>query len=116
MEVLIPLFAITAIAFVAIIHTIVRHRERINIIEKGLSNEDIKALYSRQFAKSDPLASLKWGMLFTFGGLAVLVGNFLHEQYRMEEGATLGLVALFVGIALVIFYGIAGKNPKPPAP
>ena len=81
------------------------------MIEKGLSSEEIKAMYTRDVSR-DPLSSLKWGLLFVLAGMALLLGNFLHEHYLVEEGVMVGLVCLFVGIGLVIFYSIASKKVK----
>ncbi len=101
----------TFLGAVFIIGISTKHRERMTMIEKGMSGEDIKALYTREF-KRDPLSSLKWGLLLVLAGVAILVTNYLHTQYGMEEGAGIGIVLLFVGIGLVIFYTIAGKkNP-----
>ena len=107
----IPIFFFACTATVWIVWLLVRHRERINMVEKGMSSEDIKALYSRQIYR-DPLSSLKWGMLFVFGGVAVLFGNFLVERYDVQPPVILGMVILFVGIALVLFYTLAAKRPK----
>lgn len=114
--ILIPLFGICGIVATLIIYFSLRHKERLTVIEKGMSPEDIRALYSRQLMPRDPLSSLKWGMLLVFGGLAILIGNFLHDRYSTNDGITAGLVILMVGLALVIFYGFAAKHEKPPVP
>ncbi len=82
----------------------------ITMIEKGLSDDAMKALYSKKEWRRDPLSSLKWGLLFLLAGIAILLGNFLHVHFNLEEGAIIGLVCLFVGIGLVIFYSIASKK------
>jgi len=108
------LFAVffTFLGAIIIIGISTKHRERMTMIEKGMSGEDIKALYTREF-KRDPLASLKWGLLLVLAGLAIFVSNYLHSQYGMGDEAGLGIVMLFVGIGLVLFYTIAGKkNPQ----
>ena len=102
----------TFLGAIIIIGISTKHRERMTMMEKGMSGDDIKALYTREL-KRDPLASLKWGLLLVLAGVAVLLTNYLHTQYGMEEGAGIGIVLLFVGIGLVIFYSIAGKkNPQ----
>ena len=108
-EFLIPIFFFMAVAAVFIIHISTRHRERMSMVEKGLNSEDIKALYTREMRR-DPLSSLKWGILLVLAGTAVLLGNFLHVHYGVEEGAIIGLVCLAVGIGLVLFYSIASKK------
>ncbi len=81
------------------------------MVEKGLSGEEIKAMYAKDF-KRDPLNSLKWGILFVLAGLAILLGNLLHEYYRVEGGVIVGLVGVFIGAGLLLFYAIATKKIK----
>jgi hypothetical protein len=87
-EVAVPIVFFALIASVILVAIFSRHRERLTMIEKGLSSEEIKAMYSRGTTRHDPLSSLKWGILFVLGGLAVLIGNFLHVQYDVEEDET----------------------------
>jgi Na+/melibiose symporter-like transporter len=109
-EVAVPIVLFSAIAAVFFVWVTSRHRERMSMIEKGLSSDEIKAMYSRD-VKRDPLNSLKWGLLFLLTGVAVMTGNFLHNQYGMEEGpAMISTICLFVGIGLVLFYSIASKK------
>ena len=108
-EVLIPITMFLSVAAVFIIWIVTRHRERITMIEKGLTNDEIKAMYHREI-KRDPLASLKWGLMAVLAGAAILLGNYLNVQFNVDEGAIFGLVLLFVGIGLVMFYSIASKK------
>lgn len=105
---------ITLIVFLflsAIIVTYIttRHREKMTMMEKGLTSEEIKAMYTRDI-KRNPLTSLKWGILFVFGGLAIILGNYLHTQFFVDEGVIVGMVCLFAGIALLLFYTLAAKK------
>jgi hypothetical protein len=90
-----------------------RHKERITIIEKGLQTEEIKALYMRGVWKTSPLSSLKWGMLCIAFGLAIIVGMWLRATFMVETWTIAGLVALFAGIALLVFYAIASRKVNP---
>ena len=108
-EVLIPMLGIVATAAVLITYFSSRHKERITMIEKGLSGDEIKALYARD-VRRDPLGSLKWGILSVLAGIAIMLGNYLHDYYAVDEGVIVGMVFLFVGIGLVAFYGIASKK------
>jgi hypothetical protein len=89
-----------------------RHRERMTIIERGLKPEDLKALYDRGSFRFTLGSSLKWGMVFVGIGLAILVGMWLRTAYMVEEGVFPGLIALFGGIGLVVYYLIAGRKPQ----
>ncbi len=106
----VPIILFLSIAAVIIVAISTRHRERLAMLEKGVSSDLIAAMKARSPYVAHPLVSLKWGILFVMGGLAILLGNYLHQVYLMEEGAIIGLLALFVGIGLVIFYLIAAKR------
>lgn len=105
--VLIVFFSLTVIAGMI---AFTRHRERMTMLEKGVSAEDIRALYSHGAFKINPLSSLKWGIVFITVGIAILLGMWLTATFHMEEGVYPGLIALFGGVGLVIFYVIAQKR------
>ena len=108
-EVIIPVVLFIAIAAILISYITSKHRERMAIITKGMASDDIKAIYTHEIKRS-PLGSLKWGILFVMAGLAVLVGNYLRDRFYVEDGVVIGLVCLFVGIGLVLFYALATKK------
>ena len=88
-----------------------RHRERMGMIEKGMKAEDIKAMFGRSFEEPHPLTSLKWGIVLVSVGLAVMLGLFLHSAYTNIEGGIFpGLVAVFGGAGLILFYVIANRK------
>lgn len=101
-------FVMTAAVLITMIAS--RHRERITMIEKGMSSEDIKALFTRGQFRTNPLTVLKWGLLLVFVGLGILLGNYLDAAYGVRDGVMVGLVALFGGIGLTVFYGFAAKK------
>jgi hypothetical protein len=85
------------------------------MIEKGMAAEEIKSLYARSAwrsgpGRSDPLSSLKWGMICIGVGAAILLGMWLRDAYMMSEGVYPGLIALFGGIGLILFYFIAPRR------
>ncbi len=108
-EVAIPIMFFIVLGTIWVVWLFARHRERMTMVEKGMSSEDMKALYAKQI-HHDPLSSLKWGLLFVLAGVAIMLGNFLHYHYGVDEGAIVGMVILFVGIGLVAFYSIAAKK------
>ncbi len=112
LEILIPI--VFFLAFGAVLGTIIltRHKERMTMIEKGMNAEDIKSLYVKQTFQTNPLASLKWGIVLIGIGTAVIVGMWLRNSFMYDEGIFPGLIATFGGIALVLFYFIAGKRQQ----
>ena len=109
-EILIPIVFFFTIGAVIGTFLLTRHKERMNMIEKGLKAEDIKSLYDRQTWKTDPLTSLKWGMVLVCVGVAIMLGVWLRENYIFNDGIIPGLIATFGGVGLVLFYVIAGKK------
>lgn len=111
-EFMIPVILFLSTAAVIISFIISRHKERMAMLEKGLKSEEIKALYTKDYHWS-PLSSLKWGILFIMGGLAVLAGYELRRTVSFDEGVTIGgIVPLFLGVGLLIFYVFASKKHK----
>lgn len=108
----IPIVSVIFSTIVAVIFLVTRHRERITMITKGLTPEEVKAYYTKSLTIGDSLNSLKWGILFVFVGAALLVGNFLRERYSLDDGVTFGIVCICAGCALLIFYVIASKKAQ----
>jgi hypothetical protein len=108
-EILIPLSFFIGLAIVIAMHIKARHRERTMLIEKGASSDEIRALFTRTW-KENPLSSLKWGILFVMGGIALLVGNILYDRFFIQPPAIFGMIIFFVGIGLLLFYTIASKK------
>jgi Domain of unknown function (DUF6249) len=109
--IVITLFSI--VGGVLVLWLVTRHRERTTMLEKGFKPEEMKELYRRgAFASPNPLSSLKWGLVFTMIGIAVVLAMFLDSVYNLEEGIYFGLISLFGGMGLVIFYAITSKKVK----
>jgi hypothetical protein len=87
-----------------------RHRERTMMIQKGLGAEDIKALYTRSFQQVNPLISLKWGLVLIGIGIGVILAIWLRDVYGYNEGVYPGMIALFGGVGLLLFYLFARKR------
>jgi len=89
-----------------------RHKERMTIIDKGLTPEDMKALYTTWSKPASPLSSLKWGILLCMVGLAVILGVWLHSMYFLGDGVIPGLIGVFGGAGLILYYRIASKKER----
>jgi len=111
-EVLIPIVFFLTVAAIWGSFILTRHRERLNMIDKGLKSEDIKSLYERQAMKTNPLISLKWGIVLVCVGVAIILGVWLRENYLFNDGIIPGMIATFGGFGLVLFYFIAAKKPQ----
>jgi len=105
------IFFFTSVSVVLGSWIFTRHRERMEMIDKGMKSEDIKALYSTGARNPNPLSSLRWGILAVGTGFAILAGMALHGWYGASEGVFPALITLFAGIGLILFYFIARKHP-----
>jgi preprotein translocase subunit YajC len=113
-EVLIPITFFVLIGVLLYYGITSRHKERMTMLEKGFSAEQMRSLAHREFRGYSPLSSLKWGIIIVAIGLAIIVGNFLRAIYNVDESIVVGVVFLFAGLALVIFYFIASKKMQEP--
>lgn len=114
MESLVPIsiVGITFLSIVAIVGSVVltRHRERTMMIQKGLTPEEIKAIYAGDNAPANPLRPLKWGLVLIGVGVAIILSLWLETAYHVDEGIYPALIALFGGAALVAFHLIARRR------
>lgn len=91
-------------------------RLRNRLIDKGLVDEKVKFLYSKD-NKTLVLSNLKWGMVLVGVGIAAMVGQFF--PYFSDEGV-LGLMLTFAGFGFLIYYFVAssqmsnGNDQTPP--
>ena len=90
-----------------------KHRERMSLIEKGLTPEEVKAYFADANVKpKNPYSSLKWGILLTFLGIGIFVANLLEGMYDVEEGVMMGIVVLCAGLGFLVYYGIVSSKIK----
>jgi hypothetical protein len=103
-EVLIPI-SVFAMVF-GIVYLVVRKKERMALIEKGLTAD---VLESHKHAPS----SLKWGLVFLGVGIGILVGRILAEYTTLgEEESFFSMVFLFGGLSLLVYYFIEKNMEK----
>lgn len=88
-----------------------RHRERMRLIEKGLSPEEVKQFFKDE-KRCDPFRGLKWGIIFIFLGGAIIISNLLYEIFDLEDGYTIGFVILSLGLAFLTYYLIIKNKLK----
>lgn len=90
-----------------------KHRERMRLIEKGLTPDEVKAYFSETNSKPrNPYSSLKWGILLTFLGIGIFLANLFEGIYDLEEGVMMGIIILFAGIGFLVYYGVVSSKLK----
>ena|SRR5438105_2165115 len=112
---LIPLFAIIftfgipGIIIFWYLHN--RHKERMRLIEKGLSAAEVKDYFKGFNAKSGPntYRSLKWGILLTMIGIGIFIGIVLEEA-GFTESLVPVMILLFAGLGFLIYYAVLNSK------
>ncbi|RFM32467.1 DUF6249 domain-containing protein [Chitinophaga silvisoli] len=97
---IVSLAAFAAIFGIAYIYLVSRHRERMNILEKGAD--------ASMFIKEGQ--SLKYGLLAVGIALGILAGAQLKAMGVEKNTSYLSMVFLFSGISLIIYYLISRRS------
>lgn len=90
-----------------------KHRERMRLIEKGLTPEEVKAYFADANVRpKNPYASLKWGILLTFLGIGIFLANMIESMYDIEEGVMMGIIILCAGLGFLVYYAVVSSKIK----
>ena len=112
-EIVVPIFLFGGTAAVLWKYFEGRHKERMAMIEKGVSPADFKSASPIRLWQGSVLSNLKWGLLLIFAGAGWLIGEQLQYHFGFrEESAIFGTILITGGLALIIFYLIATKKLK----
>ena len=111
-EIIVPifgmLFAIGLPLLIAFWAIYTKHRERMRLIEKGLTPEEAKRYFSSPEVKhKNPYGALKFGIILLFLGMGIFLANILEEVYDFGDGVTFGLIILSLGLGFVVYFIIA---------
>lgn len=107
-EVLVPLIVFASIFGIVYVVITARHRQRMAMIEKGITPADM-------MERKDPHRSLKYGLLGVGVGIGLLLG-YLFQKYAMVNSEDNPLpyfimVTICGGIALIVHHWIVrGKE------
>lgn len=90
-----------------------KHKERMKLIDKGLTPEEVKAYYTTSEKKPrNPYSSLKWGILLTFLGAGLFIMYILTEFTDMDDSVTPGFLLFFGGLGFLVYYFIVRSVVK----
>ena len=93
-----------------IVKVVSDNRIRRMLIEKGEVNENIQYLFADKLSRNVP-SSLKWGMVLIAVGVAFILGQILDFGMD-EETATIAMMFIFGGAALVVYYFLGSQMLK----
>ncbi len=98
LAVLVPVFG-SIILFVKILTD---YYLRKRMVDKGLVNENAIELLKKHDTQTGKYGSLKWGLLVLFGGIGLIVINYL--DYRHDSPLPFGMFAVFLSLGFLIYY------------
>ena len=109
LEFLIPIVFLGSVAMVIYYIVKFRNSERLAIIEKGLSEEQLSYfMKAKRIRLLSNETTLKLSVLLIGIGLAILIGNFVPHD--MQDAIIGGLVFVLPGIGLLWVYKHLGSK------
>ncbi|MGC1241150.1 MAG: DUF6249 domain-containing protein [Chryseosolibacter sp.] len=108
-DVLLPLTILGTIgtAIVMFTRTISDYILKKKMIEKGYVNADTQAIFKRN-TEENRYSSLKWGLIILFGGLSLIIMEYI--DYENTSPLPYGLFAVFVSLGFLIYYFMVKKE------
>jgi hypothetical protein len=82
-----------------------KHRERMKLIERGLTPEEVKEYFKVSDRRPrNPYSTLKWGILALSLGLGFFLGNILEFTLEIGEDLLPALLLFFGGAGFIVYY------------
>lgn len=77
------------------------------MIDKGYVNEDTQAIFKKH-VEENKSSALKWGLIILFGGLALMLMEFIPTS--PESPLPYGLLAFSISLGFLIYYFVMKKE------
>lgn len=77
------------------------------MIEKGYVNEDTQAIF-KTHASENRYGSLKWGLLALFGGVALILIDYL--DVRSNSPTPYGVLSIALSLGFLVYYFLIKKE------
>lgn len=102
-------FGFTAFMTIGIIKSITNYRLRKRMIDAGLVDEKHMELL-KEGAKESYYSSLKWGLIFFFSGVALILVNSLDLYY--DSMAAYGIVISSASVGFLVYFAFMRREIK----
>lgn len=102
----ITLFITTAIVVIAILNFILKNR----LIGSRQTNPELIRLLSQSF--DSKVAVLKWGLILLFGGIGLIVINFIPQARVVESPLPYGIELIFIAGGVLSYYLIVRRTNR----
>ena len=112
-QVLMPITIMGTFGWMLVIFTqaITSYLLRKKMIDKGYVNEETQSIFKNHAPSPDrKYASLKWGLIAFFGGLSLVVLEYL--DFDRESPLPYGLFAMCVSFGFLLYYVLIRKDLK----
>jgi hypothetical protein len=80
------------------------------MIEKGFVNDDTQAIFKNHSPADNRFGSLKWGLLTFFGGVALILMEYLNVY--SDSPLPYGILAVSLSAGFLIYYFLVRKEIK----
>jgi hypothetical protein len=77
------------------------------MIEKGYVNDDTQGIF-KKYSSDNRFASLKWGLLALFGGVALIMMEYM--DVRSDSTLPYGILAVALSLGFLVYYVISKKE------
>lgn len=109
MEVLMPLtiigtFGTSVYFFVRVMTDYILKKK---MIDKGFVNDDTQAIF-KNHAAENKYESLKWGLIALFGGLSLIIMEYIPVE--PQSPLPYGLFSVFVSLGFLIYFFLVKKE------
>lgn len=102
-------FGFTAFMTIGIIKSITNYRLRKRMIDAGLVDEKHMELL-KESSKESYYSSLKWGLIFFFSGVALILVNSLDLYY--DSTAAYGIVISSASVGFLVYFAFMRREMK----
>ena len=79
------------------------------MIDKGYVNEEAQAIF-KKYSADNRYGSLKWGLLAFFGGLALILMEYIDVDSRSP--LPYGMMAVSLSLGFLVYYIIVKREAK----
>ncbi|MCE2994630.1 MAG: DUF6249 domain-containing protein [Cyclobacteriaceae bacterium] len=80
------------------------------MIDKGYVNEDTQAIFKQHSITDNKYGSLKWGLITFFGGISLIIMEYVPVS--PESPLPYGLFAVSVSLGFLIYYFLVKREAK----
>jgi hypothetical protein len=113
-EILVPIVALVCVfgGSILLIKTLTDYWLRRKLVDKGLVSEQATNILKSDYTENK-YVGLKWGLIILFGGIGLIVINFLPSQFDHESSMPYGIFCVSVSIGFLVYYFMVNRDlPK----